>query len=164
MNQPQINNSCPMANFRIDDNNGVRHCGSCNRTIIDFSNMSPQEIANHFTNNKTACGIFNSDQVIVPNHGFAYQAKYSLLVLISVIGFNVSPLKAQNTQHPTDTINESGHPYVKESNNERYSEPPNLESSLSDIEITNKKKKGFLKRIFTRKPKNVYRITGGVSF
>ena len=143
----------------------VVNCGSLVKTSSLFSGEPKSQLTDfHFTNNKTACGIFNSDQVIVPNHGFAYQAKYSLLVLISVIGFNVSPLKAQNTQHPTDTINESGHPYVKESNNERYSEPPNLESSLSDIEITNKKKKGFLKRIFTRKPKNVYRITGGVSF
>jgi len=48
-----------------------RHCMSCNKTVIDFSNWEIEDIKNYLKNtNKNVCGSFKSLQVIVerPRH------------------------------------------------------------------------------------------------
>ena len=43
-----------------------RHCGSCCKTVVDFTTWQPQEILLHFKSNKNVCGRFTADQLNEP--------------------------------------------------------------------------------------------------
>ncbi len=43
-----------------------RHCGSCCKTVVDFTSWQPQDILLHFKNNKNVCGRFIVDQLNEP--------------------------------------------------------------------------------------------------
>jgi hypothetical protein len=43
-----------------------RHCGSCCKTVVDFTTWQPQEILLHFKSNKNVCGRFTVDQLNEP--------------------------------------------------------------------------------------------------
>ena len=97
-----------MAEFRLKKAVGGRHCGSCDRHIMDFSKQTNQEILDIIKKNQSeVCGIFNADQVAIPQHSLLYQAKYSLLVLFSIVGFNVTPLKAQTAIDSLKTLDKA---------------------------------------------------------
>ncbi len=53
-------------------NESGRHCSSCNKTVVDFSEMNKEEIQDYFkkANGERVCGQFNSVQVEVkrPRH------------------------------------------------------------------------------------------------
>jgi len=86
-----------------------RHCMSCNKTVIDFSNWEIEDIKNYLKNtNKNVCGSFKSLQVIVErprHHQFlvnayfqtkkTYKSSYlksfllcSILVCMFIVGCN----------------------------------------------------------------------------
>jgi hypothetical protein len=63
-----------------------RHCGSCAKTVVDFTTWQPQEILLHFKSNKNICGRFTADQLNepIPTHeDFVKQISY----------FNISTVK-----------------------------------------------------------------------
>jgi hypothetical protein len=63
-----------------------RHCGSCAKTVVDFTTWQPQEILFHFKSNKNVCGRFTADQLNepIPTHeDFVKQISY----------FNISVIK-----------------------------------------------------------------------
>jgi hypothetical protein len=43
-----------------------RHCGSCCKTVVDFTNWQPQDILVHFKKNKNVCGRFTAEQLNEP--------------------------------------------------------------------------------------------------
>jgi hypothetical protein len=43
-----------------------RHCGSCCKTVVDFTSWQPQDILLHFKANKNVCGRFSADQLNEP--------------------------------------------------------------------------------------------------
>lgn len=45
----------------VDDNK--RHCGSCDRVITDFTQMSDDELISHFRSNAAPCGMFARHQL-----------------------------------------------------------------------------------------------------
>jgi hypothetical protein len=63
-----------------------RHCGSCCKTVVDFTTWQPQEILLHFKTNKNVCGRFTADQLNEPiptKEDFVKQISY----------FNISIVK-----------------------------------------------------------------------
>jgi hypothetical protein len=63
-----------------------RHCGSCAKTVVDFTKWQPQEILLHFKSNKNVCGRFTADQLNEPiptQEDFVKQISY----------FNISMVK-----------------------------------------------------------------------
>jgi hypothetical protein len=63
-----------------------RHCGSCCKTVVDFTSWQPQEILLHFKSNKNVCGRFTADQLNEPiptQEDFVKQISY----------FNISTVK-----------------------------------------------------------------------
>jgi hypothetical protein len=63
-----------------------RHCGSCAKTVVDFTTWQPQEILLHFKSNKNVCGRFTADQLNEPiptQEDFVKQISY----------FNISAVK-----------------------------------------------------------------------
>jgi hypothetical protein len=63
-----------------------RHCGSCAKTVVDFTTWQPQEILLHFKSNKNVCGRFTADQLNEPiptQEDFVKQISY----------FNISTVK-----------------------------------------------------------------------
>jgi hypothetical protein len=56
-----------------------RHCGSCCKTVVDFTTWQPQEILLHFKSNKNVCGRFTANQLNEPiptQEDFAKQISY----------------------------------------------------------------------------------------
>lgn len=45
----------------VDDNK--RHCASCEKVIIDFTQMSDEQLIAHFKNNPSSCGMFAPHQL-----------------------------------------------------------------------------------------------------
>jgi hypothetical protein len=63
-----------------------RHCGSCAKTVVDFTTWQPQEILLYFKSNKSVCGRFTADQLNEPiptQEDFVKQISY----------FNISTVK-----------------------------------------------------------------------
>jgi hypothetical protein len=63
-----------------------RHCGSCCKTVVDFTTWEPQDILLHFQSNKNVCGRFTVDQLNEPipsEEDFVKQISY----------FNISTIK-----------------------------------------------------------------------
>jgi len=66
-----VSNPCNKDWSKMSSTENGRHCMSCNKTVIDFSNWEIEDIKNYLKNtNKNVCGSFKSLQVIVerPRH------------------------------------------------------------------------------------------------
>src|SRR5688500_1195462 len=60
----QVPSSCRenWDNMRPDQNG--RHCSSCQKSVIDFTQMTDQELVNYFTSHKgSTCGRFTANQL-----------------------------------------------------------------------------------------------------
>jgi hypothetical protein len=67
-------------------NNQGRHCGSCAKTVVDFTTWQPHDILLHFKSNKNVCGRFTENQLnetIPTQEDFVKQISY----------FNISTVK-----------------------------------------------------------------------
>ncbi|WP_028979329.1 hypothetical protein [Sporocytophaga myxococcoides] len=60
-----------------------KHCNSCNKVVVDFTNAKEEEILNYIRQNsgKRVCGYFKSDQV-VKNQSYLERSLNSILVFI----------------------------------------------------------------------------------
>lgn len=71
-------------------NNLGRHCSSCNKTVVDFTNKSIEEIKSHLASSTgEVCGRFKSLQLEQKN-GFE-KAIFHLREYVS--GFNIKPMR-----------------------------------------------------------------------
>jgi hypothetical protein len=96
MNNIRLDNPCPVLLSRMKGVDGGHFCQSCSKVIVDYTKLSVEEIRE--TMKPGACGIFTSGQVTTaPQNHFRHFLFYSL-ALLSFLGFNVKPLKAQTTQ------------------------------------------------------------------
>ncbi len=69
-----------------------RFCGSCQKTVVDFTNFSTEDIQNYFTKHygQKVCGRFKNEQIQqiniqIPTHLFSYisaSRKFALALLI----------------------------------------------------------------------------------
>jgi hypothetical protein len=69
--QITIPNPCPMNWDNMTPNTNGKYCGSCNKTVLDFTTWEVEEIISYLkTKNERVCGHFNSLQVAVkkPKH------------------------------------------------------------------------------------------------
>lgn len=68
----ELPNACHQAFDAMPRTEGGRYCALCERTIIDFTNMSDDEFIEYLTSHqfKISCGIFRHDQL---NRDFAFQ-------------------------------------------------------------------------------------------
>lgn len=73
--------------------NGEFHCKSCSKKIIDFRDKSYNDVKKEST--PETCGIFNDYQVKThTNYNYHKKFLFKALTILSLIGFNVSPLSA----------------------------------------------------------------------
>src|SRR5882724_12291071 len=62
--QIQIPTPCHENWQNMTPNDKGKHCMSCQKTVIDFTNMSDRQILAHITNaSSSVCGRFNGDQL-----------------------------------------------------------------------------------------------------
>ena len=104
-----VSNPCNKDWSKMSSTENGRHCISCNKTVIDFSNWEIEDIKNYLKDtNKNVCGSFKSLQVIVKrprHHQFlvnayfqtkkTYKSSYlksfllcSILVCMFIVGCN----------------------------------------------------------------------------
>jgi hypothetical protein len=104
-----VSNPCNKDWSKMSSTENGRHCMSCNKTVIDFSNWEIEDIKNYLKDtNKNVCGSFKSLQVIVErprHHQFlvnayfqtkkTYKSSYlksfllcSILVCMFIVGCN----------------------------------------------------------------------------
>jgi len=99
--QIHIENPCPMSLNKMKTANGF-YCKSCSKTIIDFRNKPVNDIIN--VDSDITCGIFSEQQVSTPTFSFKYKILFRVLTILSIIGFNVKPVYAQDTQPTKDSV------------------------------------------------------------
>ena len=99
--QIHIENPCPMSLNKMKTADGF-YCKSCSKTIIDFRNKPVNEIIN--VDSDISCGIFSEEQVSTPTFSFKYKILFRVLTILSIIGFNVKPVYAQDTQPTKDSV------------------------------------------------------------
>jgi hypothetical protein len=104
-----VSNPCNKDWSKMSSTENGRHCISCNKTVIDFSNWEIEDIKNYLKDtDKNVCGSFKSLQVIVKrprHHQFlvnayfqtkeTYKSSYlksfllcSILVCMFIVGCN----------------------------------------------------------------------------
>ncbi len=88
----RIEPPCPMMLSKMKTENGY-YCNSCSKKIVDFRGKTEVEIKNKLEEGQ--CGIYDKQTVSTPTFGFKYQFLFKTLALLSLIGFNVKPLQAQ---------------------------------------------------------------------
>lgn len=80
---------------KMTPNEQGRHCGSCQKTVVDFTLMSDQEILNYISNASSGvCGRFNNDQLnktytekkIKPSFTFRYAWNMIVAALLLTSG------------------------------------------------------------------------------
>ncbi len=99
--QIHIENPCPMSLNKMKTADGF-YCKSCSKTIIDFRNKPVNDIIN--VDSDITCGIFSEEQVSTPTFSFKYKILFRVLTILSIIGFNVKPVYAQDTQPTKDSV------------------------------------------------------------
>jgi hypothetical protein len=112
-----VSNPCNKDWSKMSSTENGRHCISCNKTVIDFSNWEMEDIKNYLKDkNKNVCGSFKSLQVKVErprHHQFlvnayfqtkkTYKSSYiksfllcSILVCMFIVGCN-NPTETRTT-------------------------------------------------------------------
>jgi len=66
---------------KMTPNNNGRFCSSCSKTVVDFTNMSPNEIQMYYQQHSNVCGRFKNSQldsltIQIPNRVLFSQTNY----------------------------------------------------------------------------------------
>lgn len=120
-------------------------CKGCNKHVIDFTNMSEEELLNNLKPN--TCGIFTPEQIPQQGSysGIKRMAFYSLM-LLSFLGFQVKPMAA-STDVMVDTTKNKGTTLVqKEGKQSRFQK----QEDRKQEKVKNKRNR---KSIFRKKRK-----------
>jgi hypothetical protein len=141
-----VPNPCPMSFRRLQ--NADFQCSSCNKKIIDFRNVDPEQIREKYRNTNV-CGIFNSDQLQKRTFSLNYKIKFAILTFVAILGVNVKPLSAQDSK---------SHP--KQTEAQKIAEK---ENKIQDKKALKKEYKWYQRRNKSNK-KTVHRFTGCPSF
>jgi hypothetical protein len=111
-----VSNPCNKDWSKMSSTENGRHCISCNKTVVDFTNWELEEIKQHLKKtNENVCGHFKSLQVIVKrprHHQFLVDAYFktennfkstyvksflltSIIAIMFLVGCN-NPIKTKN--------------------------------------------------------------------
>lgn len=91
-----------------------KFCTSCEREVIDFTQMNDQEIIKYFKNNKNFCGSFNPYQLnrnyYAETHKMRYRLRRFVAVFMAFISLKHLPAsglnnKLETVQQLTDQMN-----------------------------------------------------------
>lgn len=147
----KVERPCPMTLERMKHAGGF-WCKSCNKSIIDFREMSADGIVANI-GGKQVCGIFNCDQVKTGKLSRPHNLLFKLLTALAFIGFNVKPLNAQERKPKNDEgkFQEQSFDSVKHVE----------ESKKQDSAVKTPPAK---KKWWFRKKKHTYRVIGTPSF
>ena len=74
---------------KMTPNNNGRFCSSCSKTVIDFTNMSNNEIQLYFQQHSNVCGRFKNSQldsltIQIPNRVLFSQTNYNKIFLLAL--------------------------------------------------------------------------------
>ena len=126
---------------KMAPNDNGRFCGSCAKNVVDFRNMSPDEIRIYFITNQNICGRFKKSQlepltIQIPSRILYSQKNYNklfLLALFITMGTTLFSCADKNgNKQKIDKI---------EIIEEKVSEDKEVENTISlNKTITNKKK------------------------
>ncbi len=89
-----IKQPCPISsNQLIPKGNNCFHCKNCNKTVVDYTAVSKQDLEKLIE--KDVCGIFRTDQMEkIPVFSRKKQILFLFLTLISFFGGKISPVLA----------------------------------------------------------------------
>lgn len=104
-----IDDPCPMLWSKMDAVPGGRHCGSCNKVVVDFTQYTQEEIIDYFKKHgQNVCGQYRPDQLAGHQpHSWRYRLAFASLLTLSFFGFKVSPMQAQEVERPLNELNVS---------------------------------------------------------
>ncbi|MES2680129.1 MAG: hypothetical protein V4635_09605 [Bacteroidota bacterium] len=153
INKPRIkvDNPCPMTHGRLKDGDNFS-CKSCNQTLVDFRDKTEDEIIKVISVKKT-CGIFNDNQVTVPDFSFTNKLIFKILAVLAVFGFNVKPLNAQTNQAPKDSAS------IQKQKTTTNTKTENKVTASDSTQA-----KSINKKWWRKNKKHKYRIIGTPSF
>ncbi|WP_281226985.1 hypothetical protein [Flavobacterium aquiphilum] len=74
---------------KMTPNNNGRFCSSCSKTVVDFTNMSPNEIQMYYQQHSNVCGRFKNSQldsltIQIPNRVLFSQTNYHKIFLLAL--------------------------------------------------------------------------------
>ncbi len=83
---------------------GGRHCGDCNKTVVDFTQMSDEDIVQYLLNNTHTCGLLKKNQVNRPIYLYNQRKKstwpaIAAMLIAGLVTLASTPSFAGNT-HP----------------------------------------------------------------
>lgn len=136
---------------RLKDGNNFS-CKSCDQTLIDFRDKTTDEIIKVISVKKT-CGIFNDNQVTVPNFSVTNNFIFKILTVLAIFGFNVKPLNAQTNQTRKDSSSVQ---------KQKITSDNKTESKVSSSDTT--QVKSCEKKWWRKKKKPKYHTIGTPSF
>lgn len=121
-----------------------RHCASCNKVVIDFSNMNDQEIISILlkNRNKKICGNFYNTQIENPIHyiGIKKHTRWPAIAAMLIAGtLQLMPLNSFGQKERTQPLSSSVLNLKGEEN--KYTEPVKDSSNVYTIKILSKEDK-----------------------
>lgn len=99
--KPHISDPCHQPWDRMTPDADGRHCGSCNKIVVDFRGKSNQEILATLKQGGKPCGLFDAKQLsAAPREGVSFRGwRRFAAVSIAVIGFSLAG-SGQTAAHP----------------------------------------------------------------
>lgn len=151
---------CPIYLSKRNKTEGGYFCSSCDKCIVDFRGKSMEEIKAVAT--PDTCGIFTRDQLSsVPVMPLPRRVVFSLLTVVSFLGFHIQPVRAQQEPNlPRETPSQA----VKtDPSGERKVAPQTctapVKEEKKETEQTNDRRKGRKSR-----RRETFRVTGCPAF
>ena len=112
--QIKVQESCHENWNGMQPNQQGRHCQSCQKTVVDFTDMTDTELVNFFTKNKgNTCGRFNNDQLqrsmAIPQKKVHWM-KYFFRITLPAF-FLSTKASAQDTTKPAMEVVDTARPF-----------------------------------------------------
>jgi hypothetical protein len=131
----KVDAPCPMALFRLQKNGKDFYCTGCKKEVIDFRDRPDKDIRK--AAQEGTCGIFHAKQLkSTSNYSGLQSMLFYALLFVSVLGFQVKPLHAQQATAP-DSLHVHGKCKI---------EPVNKEDEKKEEVSTVKKRKSFFRK------------------
>lgn len=92
----KISKPCPMSLSKMTSFDGTFYCKSCSKDVTDFRGLSANELKNQVFDN--VCGVFDEEQVQPIRFSRYKKTIFSVLTLVSLLGFSVNPVNAKDVQ------------------------------------------------------------------
>jgi hypothetical protein len=148
-----LGNPCEFAWEKMTINGKGRHCSQCDKTVVDFTVMTDEEVVNYLFTHKNVCGHFNKSQLSRTMAVHIQKPKIktywpAIAAMLAAGIFQMTPLPAQ-TQNPSVT---TGYKITvrEESNNKNN---PDHDSTITiKIKVIDAKSKHHLQNVSVEIP------------